>query len=160
MAKILAPQMVSRLEGNSKLKSAIVITSSGLGSIPIAGWAAYSSAKSFASFLGQCLNFELEGKIDVMSYQAGEVATKLLGKFKTDMRTITPDTAAKSCLRDLGIHPLSNGSGKHEVAMYFLGLPPLRYIQNIMFKKSLKSMQRALKKQREDNKQEIEAGKN
>ena len=41
----------------------------------------YSACKSFAGFLGEGLNYELKDKIDVVNYQAGEVATKMLRKF-------------------------------------------------------------------------------
>jgi short-subunit dehydrogenase len=54
-----------------------LIVSSGLGSIPTPGFITYSASKSFSSFLGQGLNFELKDKIDVMSFECGVVATKL-----------------------------------------------------------------------------------
>ena len=77
LCKALLDQMLSR-----EKRSAIVITSSGLGSAPIPGILAYSMSKSFTSFLGEGLNIELKSKIDVMSFQCGEVRTKLLGNSK------------------------------------------------------------------------------
>ena len=50
------------------IKGAIVVTSSGLGSRPISGCLTYSATKSFATFIAEGLNFELEGKVDVISY--------------------------------------------------------------------------------------------
>jgi short-subunit dehydrogenase len=38
----------------------------------------YSMSKSFSSYLAQGLNVELKDKVDVMSYQPGEVQTKLI----------------------------------------------------------------------------------
>ena len=49
-ARVLLPQMVARKEQTGK-KSAMIITSSGLGSKPIPGFLAYSATKSFANFL-------------------------------------------------------------------------------------------------------------
>ena len=54
-------------------RTAIVITSSGLGSAPMPGILAYSCSKSFSSFLGEGLNIELKDKVDVLSWQCGEV---------------------------------------------------------------------------------------
>jgi len=62
-----------------KKLSAIVITSSGLGSQPIPIVLPYSCSKSFSSFLGQGLSYELEGKIDCLSWECNQVETKLLG---------------------------------------------------------------------------------
>ncbi len=53
-AKVLIDQMINR----GKL-SALVITSSGLGALPVSGILDYSCSKSFANFLAQGLNFEL-----------------------------------------------------------------------------------------------------
>lgn len=58
------------------------------------GGLTYSACKSFAGFIGEGLNFELDGKVDVLNYQAGEVTTKLLRRYKTDFKTISPDRAA------------------------------------------------------------------
>ena len=57
---------------------ALVITCSGLGIYPVPGVITYSSTKSFASFLGVGLSYELEGKIDCMSWTLGMTDTKLL----------------------------------------------------------------------------------
>ena len=73
-------QLVQRYETN-KIKSGIMIVSSALGSIPCPGVTTYSACKSFAGFVGEGLNYELQGKVDVLNYQASEVATKMLGKF-------------------------------------------------------------------------------
>ena len=59
--------MVDRCEKKGK-KSAILVTTSGLGLFPCTGFLAYSSCKSFANNLAEGLNFELKDKIDVISY--------------------------------------------------------------------------------------------
>jgi short-subunit dehydrogenase len=112
----------------SNTKSAIVVTSSGLGGKPISGTVAYSAAKSFASFMAEALNVECKGKVDVMSYQAGEVTTKLLKKSKTDSRTITPEMAANCSFRDLGYQPLTYGASRHDFCMLFMEYLPLSLI--------------------------------
>ena len=77
--KALLPLLEKRFEVH-KQKSAILVTSSGLGSLPFPNMLTYSASKSFASFLAEGLNYELKHKgIDVISYQAGMVKTKLLG---------------------------------------------------------------------------------
>ena len=70
LIKVMVNQLINRYDANG-LRSGIIITSSGLGSMPISGTITYSAAKSFASFMGEGLNYELKDKIDVMSYQAG-----------------------------------------------------------------------------------------
>ena len=59
--------------------SALVITSSVLAVKPIGGALTYACTKTFADFLGQGLNYELQGKVDCLSWLCGEVATKMTG---------------------------------------------------------------------------------
>ena len=49
-------------------RSAIVVTSSGMGGAPTPGILSYSSSKSFSSFLAEGLNIELKSKVDVISF--------------------------------------------------------------------------------------------
>lgn len=97
-------------------RGAIVITSSGLGSVPVPGILAYSAAKSFSSFLGEGLNVELKDKIDVLSFQCGEVKTKLLGN-RGGPQVITTDRATNGCLRDLGSNSMTYGAFAHGMVM-------------------------------------------
>jgi short-subunit dehydrogenase len=48
--------------------SAIVVTSSGLGSAPFPGILTYSCTKVFADYLAKGLSYELSGKIDCLSW--------------------------------------------------------------------------------------------
>lgn len=112
LCKALLNQMLAR-----KKMSAIIITSSGLGSVAVPGILPYSMAKSFSSFLGQGLNVELKGKIDVLSFECGEVKTKLLGKSRSGITVITTDKATSGCLRDLGSYGLSYGAFIHELML-------------------------------------------
>jgi short-subunit dehydrogenase len=63
MARSVLPLMVNRDK-----KSGLIVVSSGLGHKPVSGTITYSASKSFASFIAEGLNYELEGKVDVMSY--------------------------------------------------------------------------------------------
>jgi len=53
------------------------VTSSGLGTQPVAGSAPYSSAKAFSSWFAQALHFELKDKVDVMAWESGVVSTNM-----------------------------------------------------------------------------------
>ena len=72
LLKVMLPQLLAR-----KTRSGIIVTSSGIGSCPVPGVISYSMSKSFSSFLAQGLNVELKEKIDVISFECGEVETKL-----------------------------------------------------------------------------------
>ena len=103
-AKVLLDQMLAR----GKL-SALVVTSSGLGSIPCCGVLPYSCAKTFSDFLARGLNFELKGKVDCLSWQCGEVKTNL----NKSGRGTTTDIAVKGMLKDLGKEDMSYGCFSH-----------------------------------------------
>ena len=102
-----------------------MITSSGLGSMPASGLLTYSCSKAFASYLAMGLNYELKDKIDVMTYEAGEVSTKLLRK-KPSMFIATTDVASRYSLRDLGSESKTYGTFIHDVLMGVSNLIPLR----------------------------------
>ena len=121
--------------------SALVITSSGLGSVPVAGILDYSCAKTFASFLAQGLSFELEGKVDCLAWQAGEVATKML-KRPPGGSVVTTETAVKGMFKDIGKERLTRGCFRHDSMMALLPLIPYGTFNRIMFK----SMARTHKK--------------
>lgn len=141
MTKIMVPVFVERFDKKKK-KGAIIVTSSGLGARPVSGTITYSATKSFASFIAEGLNHELKEKIDFLSYQAGEVTTKMLNRFKTDARTISTDRAAQVCFRDLGYEQMTRGSFRHEVAMLAIDYLPLSWIQTAMFKVGQKTMKK------------------
>ena len=68
-SKVILNQLLIRYDYH-KLKSGILITSSLLGERSFPGILTYSACKSFAGFIGEGLNFELEGKVDVLNYCA------------------------------------------------------------------------------------------
>jgi len=57
---------------------AAIFVSSIASVAPIAGFTTYCATKTFQHFLGEGLNFEMKGKIDCMSWQPGEIKTKML----------------------------------------------------------------------------------
>jgi short-subunit dehydrogenase len=100
--------------------SAMVVTASGLGAIPVAGCTDYSAAKSFATFLMQGLNYELKGKIDCMAWQSGKVATKMNGDKADGSHCVEPRVAVKGMLRDLGRDDLTYGCAPHAKGMFMV----------------------------------------
>ncbi len=77
-----------------------------------------------------------------MSYQAGEVATKLLGRTQTDLRTITAERAAETCFRDLGYMPMTRGSKRHEMVMLVIDTLPLLWFQKIFYGMSIGTLKK------------------
>ena len=146
-AKVLLQHMAERSKQTGK-RSAIMVTSSGLGARPMSGTIVYSATKSFASFLAEGLSFELENDhIDVMSYQAGEVCTKMLSRYTPDAKTIMPERAAEASFRDLGCTPMTRGSFRHEHSMFYMDVLPLRWIQTLFFTVGTKTLKKIRKKQ-------------
>ena len=135
-AKVLATQLVTRFEKTGK-KSALVITSSGLGLFPCAGCIAYSCGKAFDHYLALGLSVEFAGKVDVLSYNAGMVNSPFqrnedVQKNMQNMM-ITPDAAATACFRDVGYQEATGGAFKHCVGNY---LTPPRLASKSFFKMS------------------------
>ena len=92
IARVLLGQMLDRSQ-----RSAIVVTSSGLGMAPVAGVSAYSASKAYVSTLAQALSYEVEHKIDVVDWVAGETSTKML-RVKNNSRTVTPEVSVRGML--------------------------------------------------------------
>lgn len=77
-SKVMLKQLVDRYE-TKKVKSAIVIVSSLYSGVPMSGVTTYCASKSFATYMAEALHYETEGKVDIMSYRPGTVATKMVG---------------------------------------------------------------------------------
>ena len=116
--KVLTNQLIKR-HTDTGFRSAIVIVSSMSSVMPMAGWVTYCCTKTFGSFLGAGLNFELKEHADVISYQPAYVSTKLLAKTRNfDANTISEDRATDVCFRDLGFEPASYGAFRHEFMLW------------------------------------------
>ena len=131
LTKALVDRMLSR-----EKRSGIIVMSSGLGSAPMPGVLTYSMSKSFSSYLAEGLNIELKHKIDCLSYQCGEVSTKLLGSRK-GMSVVTTKTATKGGLRDLGTKGLTYGCFIHDLQMSITPSFVIQFFINLSSKKVL-----------------------
>lgn len=130
-AKALIGQLVQRFDEKKK-KSALIIVSSIMSVLPLSGVTSYCATKIFASYVGEALNMEYKDKVDVMSYQPGGVATKMIDKAeqkKGTMDVIMPEMSATTCFRDLGIEQMTRGAFRHEYSAWFLGMLPRKMIQ-------------------------------
>lgn len=131
--------------------SAIVVTSSGLGARPVAGILDYSCTKSFVDFLARGLSYELEGKIDCLSWQAGEVSTKML-KRPPGGSVVTTEVAVKGMLKDLGKEKMTRGCGVHDFSMAIFNRVPLGMLNRMMYSTMVKAHKRQLANGKADKK--------
>jgi short-subunit dehydrogenase len=83
-------------------KSGIFITSSIAARIAVPGVTTYCANKGFATMFGQGIQPELAGKVDVLVYEPGTIATKMLGQGPS-FTAITPEMAAECSLRHMGM---------------------------------------------------------
>jgi short-subunit dehydrogenase len=117
-----------------KQKSAIVVTSSVGGARPIGGCSiVYSATKSLVSFLSVGLSYELEGKVDVMTWECGYVSTKLSREKEGGLVLNTKDAVA-GMLRDIGKENLTNGRFVHELTKNAFMAIPLYYLNRFTIK--------------------------
>lgn len=119
--------MLNQLLNRDK-RSAIVITSSVAATLVFPCGVPYCMSKTFVTYLAEGLNYELKDKIDVLSYNPGEVATKLVmrEKHQTDAGAISVERASSSCFRDLGYSYYTNGAFRHELANYTMGCESMK----------------------------------
>ena len=68
---------------------------------PIPGFLALSMTKTFKSFLAIGLSMELKDKIDFMTFECGQVATKINRSPPNPFKT-TPKVAVEGLLKDVG----------------------------------------------------------
>ena len=93
-----------------------------------------------------------------MSYQPGEVKTKMTARMRQNFRFLDVDKAVSSCFRDVGLTPRTYGAARHELAMLAFDWAPFRYIQGMMWKNACKSFEKR-KAAIEKKKKEAEAPK-
>ena len=111
-----------------------MIVASVLGTKPTAGILDYSCTKTFVDFLGRGLSFELEGKVDCMSWRAGYVSTNMV-KREAKGWVISPEVAVKGMLRDLGKERMTRGVFVHDLCMGLLfNYLPWRWLCRFVFK--------------------------
>ena len=128
--KVLLKQMLDR-----EKRSAVVVTSSGLGLIPVAGTAVYAASKAYASSFTQALGYELSDRIDFADWPCGEVKTRLYGDYgEKNPRAITATKAVTPLLKQIGHDRITYGNSKHEISSHSLGLMSEKTINGFMFK--------------------------
>ena len=110
-AKVLIDQIVAR-----KQRSAIVVTSSGMGDRPIAGNTTYSATKSFASFLARGLSYELSGKVDCLDWCCGMTSTNMVRR-SVGGEIVSVTTAVKGMFSSLGKQRTTWGCLNHDLLM-------------------------------------------
>jgi len=93
----------------------MIFVSSVFADVTSPGVAMYSSSKVFNTWIAEALNFEWKEKIDVLSFRAGCVDTKLNPDKKVFPGYITPERAAVACFRDLGLQHMTYGDWSHQV---------------------------------------------
>jgi len=142
-AKVLLPIMLKR--ANRGQRSAIVVTSSGLGGRPVAGTITYSAAKAFSSFLAQGLSYELEEQnVDVLSWECGPTQTKMM-RGRKGAKLLSPEAAVKGMLRDLGKERLTYGVLKNDRSSSLFMAMPSGFINRMMFKAMKGARERRIK---------------
>lgn len=106
-------QLVDRAE-TKKTKSALIVTSSAFARIPMSAIISYCATKIFATYMCEGIHHEVAGKVDVISYEPAGVATKMIGRSKTDIATISPEAAVNGLCRDVGYERVTHGAFMHE----------------------------------------------
>jgi short-subunit dehydrogenase len=83
--------------------------------MPAPGNLIYSATKTFASYLGEGLFYEFEGKVDVIAYNPSFVTTKMTIEDPNHggVGYISPEVAAEMAFRDLGVEPVTFGHHSH-----------------------------------------------
>ena len=69
---------------------------------------------------------ELKGSVDVLDYQPGYVTTAMVTSqegLKSKL-AVSPSTAARACLRDLGCETVSSGAFVHGLNHWIFGILP------------------------------------
>ena len=116
MAKVLLEGMMKRNSQDKNIRSALVVTSSGVANFPIPGLISYSTSKILVSRFCQATAEELRDKrIDVMTWEAGPIKTKLN---KGEGPMVLPcKSAVNGCFSKIGFESKTDGPWLHELLM-------------------------------------------
>ena len=116
-----------------------MVTSSGLGKIPVAGTCTYAATKAFVSSFAQGLSYVVEEKIDVVDYVLGEAKTKLLSNNINNPRAVSAEVAVSGLMKDIGREKESWGCAKHERDLWMFTSAPVGPVNRMMYKAMSKS---------------------
>lgn len=122
-----------------------MFVSSVFGTIPAPGISVYSASKAFISYLAHGLSYELRmmsHKIDVLSYEAGRVSTKLIGQAEGGS-VISTQKAVSSSLRDLGKEVRTSGALIHEVMYNVCHALPSEKFASMTYQHAVEDLKKA-----------------
>jgi short-subunit dehydrogenase len=139
-------------------RSAIVFVSNLTASNFFPGYATYGASKSYVDFLAVALAHENKDKMDIMSFQHGPLNTPNLNFTKDSLFTISTESAAKSCLGDLGYQEYrSYGHFLHDIYAFLMRKSfeiSHFYMANHSRNEANRIYSRSIKKEREDRQRE------
>ena len=116
MAKVLLHRMTLRNSEQRGRRSCLVVTSSGLANFPMPGIISYSSTKILVSRFCEATAEEVKSNgIDVMSWEAGGITTKLNPASGPMMVKVGP--AVSQCFSKVGFEYRSDGHWQFELMM-------------------------------------------
>ena len=148
LAKVMTPQLTARL-GKKGERGALVFVSSLASMLPNTGNLTYSATKTFCSYLGEGLFYELKDTVDVLNYMPSSVATNLTAAdTQQGGDYITPDRSAEVTFRDLAVEPNTCGDWKHHASRGVMEMFPrstLLATSIVEVKKHLKKVEDAEK---------------
>lgn len=132
--KALLEQLIARDH-----RTAVVITGSGFAMSPVPGLMSYSATKICASYFGEGLNFELTkrskgAKIDVMTWEAGKVATRMIPDRLVDANCSQVDEAVSGMLKHIGRECNTGGSRKQTFQRWLFKKLPKSIFYNFAWK--------------------------
>jgi len=93
------------------VRSAILVTSSGLSQISMPGIASYCATKALVSNFTEALHFEVRDQVDVTCWEAGPCFTNLgQGKHPPKAISLTAEKAVRGVLTQLGRSRITDGN--------------------------------------------------
>jgi short-subunit dehydrogenase len=108
VSRVSLTKLYTTLLNKRENKSGLLIISSQLQNIPAAGTLAYSASARCLSLLGTGLHYELSKKVDVLTYEPGEIEER--GFLTSLLPTISSESAVKTCMKDFGYQALAYGT--------------------------------------------------
>ena len=124
LLKSLVKQIIQRHE-HTKVKTAVIVTSSISSRIVHIGFLPYSATKTFVSFIAEGLGYELSNVADVLDFCPGQVSTKMIFKKEEAGGIVIPvSSAVNTCFRDIGNEVWCHGSAVHELSSSPMHLLP------------------------------------
>lgn len=122
---IITKQLLPRLlERNSR--GGIVFNSGMTAIYPAPGLAVHSGTKGFEHYFADALEYELRGKVDVVSLLPAAVSSSRLEGLQPNLIASSSESVAYGAIRDLGQSYYTYGTFKHAVQAWGLALLPRR----------------------------------